>query len=280
MGQKDITEKLLEDYEDVFADIVNVLLYNGEPVVDKDNLRSCNVKSQYKADDGKLHEQERDIAKLEVKNGITFALYGLENQEKADKYMPLRIYGYEGASYRSQYGKNPYPIVTLVLYYGETRWGYASNLKSLLHIPEGLEKYVNDIKLNIFEIAFLTDEQLEMFQSDFKIIADYFVQKRKNEKYKPSTKEIKHVDAFLKMMSVFTQDNRYAEAIEAMKLKGGVVTMCTVLDERETKGRAEGRAEEQHRLIIVNYKEGESVTNIAKFMRITEDEVKKVLGLD
>lgn len=27
MGQKDITEKLLEDYNDVFADIVNVLLF-------------------------------------------------------------------------------------------------------------------------------------------------------------------------------------------------------------------------------------------------------------
>ena len=29
MGEKDITEKTLEDYADVFADIVNVLLFDG-----------------------------------------------------------------------------------------------------------------------------------------------------------------------------------------------------------------------------------------------------------
>lgn len=29
MGEKDIAEKVLEDYNDVFADIVNVLLFQG-----------------------------------------------------------------------------------------------------------------------------------------------------------------------------------------------------------------------------------------------------------
>ena len=35
----DTAEKLLEDYEDVFADIVNVLVYEGDPVVQPENLR-------------------------------------------------------------------------------------------------------------------------------------------------------------------------------------------------------------------------------------------------
>lgn len=30
MGQKDKVEKLLEDYPYVFADIINVLVYNGK----------------------------------------------------------------------------------------------------------------------------------------------------------------------------------------------------------------------------------------------------------
>ena len=29
MGQKDITEKILEDHNDVFADIINGLLFDG-----------------------------------------------------------------------------------------------------------------------------------------------------------------------------------------------------------------------------------------------------------
>lgn len=33
MGEKDIIDKHLEDYNDVFADIVNVLLFNGQQIV-------------------------------------------------------------------------------------------------------------------------------------------------------------------------------------------------------------------------------------------------------
>lgn len=33
MGEKDITEKILADYNDVFADIVNVLLFGGKQLL-------------------------------------------------------------------------------------------------------------------------------------------------------------------------------------------------------------------------------------------------------
>ena len=64
MGQKDMAEKLLADYNDVFADIVNVLLFDGRNEISEDDLIETKVKSQYKADDSKLHEQERDVAKI------------------------------------------------------------------------------------------------------------------------------------------------------------------------------------------------------------------------
>ena len=38
MGEQDITEKILESYNDVFADIVNVLLFNGEQIIMPDEL--------------------------------------------------------------------------------------------------------------------------------------------------------------------------------------------------------------------------------------------------
>ena len=38
MGRMDVTEKILESFNDVFADIVNVLLFNGEPVIKPDEL--------------------------------------------------------------------------------------------------------------------------------------------------------------------------------------------------------------------------------------------------
>ena len=62
MGQKDIVEKNLEDYNDVFADIVNALVFKGKQAVRPRDLMPVKVRSQYKADEGKLHEEERDNA--------------------------------------------------------------------------------------------------------------------------------------------------------------------------------------------------------------------------
>lgn len=55
MGEKDIAEKVLEDYNDVFADIVNVLLFQGEQIVKPEQLEDKTLRSSYKVD-GKLRE--------------------------------------------------------------------------------------------------------------------------------------------------------------------------------------------------------------------------------
>ena len=39
MAEKDLTEKILEDYNDVFADIVNGLIFEGKSVVKEEDLR-------------------------------------------------------------------------------------------------------------------------------------------------------------------------------------------------------------------------------------------------
>ena len=106
MAEKDMTEKTLEAYSDVFADIVNGLLFNGEQVITEDALVDAQPFSMYKSD-GALHQQERDSSKYWVDNqgdriNVRIALFGLENQTNYDKDMPLRVIGYDGASYRAQ----------------------------------------------------------------------------------------------------------------------------------------------------------------------------------
>ena len=63
MGQKDIAEKTLEAYNDVFADIVNVLLFKGKRQVKEKDLKDAIPVSIYKISE-KLHTQERDVAKF------------------------------------------------------------------------------------------------------------------------------------------------------------------------------------------------------------------------
>ena len=188
MTDKDMTEKNLESFNEVFADIVNGFLFNGEPKVDADTLEQATTKSVYKVDQ-KIREQERDTAKYWNDVNIHIAMFGIENETEPEKDMPLRVIGYDGAAYRDQLyyvkdenGKrklndNPrYPVVTLVLYFGyEKHWNKPVTIYDALDkIPEEMKKYVSDYRINVFEVAWLSDEQVAKFKSDFRIVADYF----------------------------------------------------------------------------------------------------------
>ena len=242
MGQKDITEKLLEDYNDVFADIINGLIFKGEQRILPESLENAKVHSQYKAEDGKVHELERDVIKYWKEKKVELAICGIENQSNVKKYMPFRIIGYDGAAYRSQLLENRkeiLPVMTIVLYFGtDHHWYGKKNIKGLMKIPEGLEEYINDSEMKVFEIAWLTEEEIERFQSDFRIVANFFVKKRKNKDYIPDDPtEIKHVDEALKLLQVMTGDDRYKEMF---KKKKEVHSMCDVAERLEKMGIAKG----------------------------------------
>lgn len=243
LNEKDMTEKMLADHNDVFADVVNVLLFHGIHQIEEDELVNTKDKSQYKADGG-IHEQERDLSKIWERFGIRISMIGLENQTGEDQDMPLRVIGYDGAAYRSQCldeQKDRYPVVTMVLNFGtERRWKSPQKLSERIHVPEELKPYFKDYEINVFDIAFLSDEQIEMFQSDFKIVADYFSQIRRNNDYQPSKQTIRHVDEVLKLFSVLTGDDRFQKAQNELNQKGGAVTMCEVLDKVEKRGIERG----------------------------------------
>ena len=99
MAEKDITEKVLESYNDVFSDIVNVLLFEGKEVLEPDGLEEQAPRSYYKAD-GRVHEMERDVVKCWRLGNIRIACVGIENQTGADLDMTLRVIGYDGAELR------------------------------------------------------------------------------------------------------------------------------------------------------------------------------------
>ena len=249
MANKDATEKLLEDYNDVFADIANALLFKGQQIIQENDLTPERPRSIYKAD-GKFHEQERDVAKYWRNSTIRIALLGFENQTADDADMPLRVISYDGAGYRAQLvsdkanaeaklPKERYPVVTLVLYFGyKNHWKKPLNLLNCIKVPEELKPFVNDYRINLFEIAWLSDEEVKMFQSDFRIVADYFVQMRKNRNYKPSQDIIKHVHELLQLMSVMTNDSRFEESCNKVERSGS--NMCKVLDAIENRGIEKG----------------------------------------
>ena len=239
MGSKDIVEKTLESYNDVFADIVNVLLFDGDEVIKENELQPAREKSMYKID-GKVYQQERDIAKFWKNGEIQIAFFGIENQTSVDNDMPLRVISYDGAAYRNQLkaGKKRYPVITLILYFGEKKW----------------EKP--------------------------KCILDYFVHK---EKYSGLPDKIKHVDEFLSLMAVLTNDNRFEKEYNKTIIdKKGGISMCEVLDLAEKRGeqrgekRGEKRGAEKVMISVVRKLINDSrmtVNEIAKLLDIPEAKV-------
>lgn len=277
MAEKDITEKNLEALNDVFADIVNVLLFKGEQVINEKDLEADTTKSMFKAD-GKIHEQERDVSKFWKNGEIRISILGIENQTAQDSDMPLRVISYDGASYKQQLldkkQKKRYPVATLVLYFGtEEKWSKAKHLYDCFEVPVKLKPFVNDYKINVFNIAFLSPKTISMFKSDFKIIAEYFRAKRLNQKYKGSKEKLKHANETLKMFSALTGDDSFEKVYNEGNFKKGGITMCDVVE----RIRNDGRTEEQER-IIMNLIESNAGTieQIAAWVKLPVKEVQKI----
>ena len=247
MQEKDITQKMLERHNDVFSDIVNVLLFGGKKVVAEEALFDAVTDSALKID-GRVRFQDRDVAKYWKDSQINIALFGLENQTKPNKLMPLRVISYEGTEYGKQsrtenIDKKKYPVISLVLYLGfEQKWLYPKNLLGIIDVDEKLKPYVNDYKINLFEIAYLDREIIDSFTSDFWILADYLYQMRVNRNYVADKKSIGHIEELLMLMSAMTGDKRFEEIIDEANTKE-VVNMCEVLDIVEARGIEKGREE-------------------------------------
>ena len=83
-----------------------------------------------------------------------------------------------------------------------------------------------------------------MLQSDFRVVADYLVKRRKyGKEYLPSAQELDHVEAVVELIGAMTGDSRYKDALEEARARGReVTTMDALLDSVLERGKAEGEA--------------------------------------
>ena len=75
---------------------------------------------------------------------------------------------------------------------------------------------MNDYRLHVFEVAWLSEEQISRMSSDFQVVARFFRDKRlgTNSVSEDETR-IRHVDEVLKLLSAFTGDVRYEEIMKS-----------------------------------------------------------------
>ena len=279
MAEKDITEKLLTDIDEVFADIYNSLCFNGENIIKPDDLSNASVTTAFISNDV-TRGLISDVSKIYKNSNLTLALLNIENQSTEDSDMPFRIIGYEGAKYNSQLisgSDERYAVATLVLNFNtKKRWSTPKSIKESLKnkYPIELDEYINDYKVNVIDVAFMDKEDIEKLNSDFKAVAKYYYLKRNNIENLEELGEcnLKYPVQTFATMKALTGDSRFETAyndyVETHKDDKGV-TMEKILDDLINKGKSEGK-ELQARETAINLKN----------MNMDEETIARAVGRD
>jgi len=243
---KDVTQKNLESFPDVAADILNVFIHEGRPVVEAERLYPAPTETEYAAPGSALRNQLEDVSKYEVYEGKIRVQYLLANQSEADEGMILRKAGYVGAIYREQYDRKVgdcFPVVGLVLYWGDGRWKKACSIREFFRERELSPKsweLVDDFRLYVFEMRNLPSEVRELFTSDMRLVVDYLAEGNRFRSDRP----VVHKEALVRLLRALGGDldvEDTARILKEMNVKEeDELTMCELFDQYTRRGRKEG----------------------------------------
>ena len=163
MGNKDLAEKNLLQYKDVFSDIVNVNLFGGRHYISANELsREPGELITKSSSDNKLKQLQMDVPMKCNKKYNTRFFVCLENQSDINNIMPVRDMGYQHAKYMEQVRtikeanrqQQAYPspitkgihdtqkldpVITLVLNYSQKEWKKPKQLQDVLNIPKDIK---------------------------------------------------------------------------------------------------------------------------------------------
>lgn len=243
--KKDTVEKEFLSFPDIAADTINALLYHGKEVTNAGKLWAGPTETIYQGKE-KLRSQYEDVCKYEMAAGRARIMYLIASQSRTDGKMLLRKAGYTGGIYREQYEgkmKNTFPVIELVLYWGDCRWKSSRDIRGLFRkrrIAEEEWEYIDEVKLHVFEMRHLPKETRELFQSDMRIVADFLAE---GESY-CSERKIMHKAALMKMIKALSGEQDTDDVDMWLKEQGireeDEITVCELFDQYERKGRKEG----------------------------------------
>ena len=242
MGKQDKAEKMLLACRDVFAEIVNVLIYEGSQILDEENLLPGPTESICAFKNEEL-QRLRDCSMYEMYGGRVKALYNMENQSRQDKWMPLRCAGYDGAAYRAQYNERKakreiYPVISIVLNWGKRPWKAATTIRELIgfSLPEKAQEYLDRNRIHVFDMRFLPKEVRERFRGDARVVLEYLTNP---EGSLWKEQELRNPGEVTRMLFALSGDRRYLEYVPFMETGGGK-KMCEALDKAERTGIEKG----------------------------------------
>ena len=269
--QKDVTLKTFWRDNEHFADLFNATVFNGKQVLKPDKLTEMDTDVSATIHSKSYNEsitRNRDVVK-KMSDGVEFNILGLEIQDKTHYAMPLRTMTYDALGYIKEYndikkhhklnkdsfsspeeflsGINKsdrfHPIITLVLYYGESLWDGPTCLSDMMiSMPDNIKTYFSDYKLNLVQI--LDSDKYTFYNED---VRDIF--------YIARSIYNKDIDAILSKYKTRNVDNEVMKLISVLTAtpqimnlckpneQGGKVNMCKAMEELKAEWQNESRNE-------------------------------------
>lgn len=300
----DTTEKVRLQNNNLFSDMVNGVLFQGNPLLDPHYLHSYDShESTY------IHlfgiNRTRDMIK-KYEDGYII-LIGIENQSQVDETMPIRLLGYDFINYMNQqkvfyrdyklitkhnkkYPKDKkklpklelYPVMSIVINYGERRWNKSTTLKGMMKkIPKVFEGYINDWEIKVVDIIDVDYKNFRHKDNQDLVLGIQRLYESNGEVEVLEEIDMSYETA-IELFSI-TNSRDMLEIVRGMKKEE--FDMCTAMEifKKKTEGIGfekgknagieKGRNEREIELVMNMYNHGMNVGDIAKYTNISQDEI-------
>lgn len=208
MAKIDKAAKAFFEKPEIYADVINMVFYKGEPVVSEDNIVELDPSEGVK---------QRDLLRR-VRAGKNHRLHmyiGLEIQCYHDDIMPVRSFGYDIRRYEHQLRnlknrkqlvfdtdqkhlilkKRTDPVVTVTVSLCREKWKGNTNLLDMTGVKDmDIRKLIPDPRLLLLDPYTMEDALIDKCRSELKYVL-YLVKYRKNvKKYKELMKRLEGVE--------------------------------------------------------------------------------------
>ena len=302
---KDVSLKTFWRDNEHFADLFNATVFNGKQVLKPNKLTEMDTDVSATIQSKSYNEsitRNRDVVK-KMSDGVEFNILGLEIQDKTHYAMPLRTMTYDALGYIKEYndikkhhklnkdsfssheeflsGINKsdrfHPIITLVLYYGESLWDGPTCLSDMMiSMPDNIKAYFSDYKLNLVQI--LDSDKYTFYNEDvrdvFNIIRNIY-----NDDFDSIYREYESRNVDIDVMELICNITSVPKLMDLCTdtEQGGTVNMCEAMKrfqaECESKGMKEGIDSEKVNSIISMLEFG--ITKEQILTRYTKEDLER-----
>ena len=206
----------------------------------------------------KDNEIYADIFNAALKSGVCFVILCLEEQDKINYTQPLRSMIYDSLGYleqvksavvpeeKTKWTADEYlsklpkdyrvmPIISLVLYTGESPWDGPKCLHDMLNIDESLKKIVPDYSMYL--IALGHDKRYNFKNRKLRELSEIL-----SVLYSGTESDKEFGRDMLSLAGILANDSKLYTAANEAADKERTVKMCRILDERDRKSEAKGVA--------------------------------------